>query len=382
MPHDVQKRILLLCSLLVFLLSACSSSPEPVAIEATAPPQVTREPIATEAPAATNTPAPSATATLPPTASVPPTPTLIPLGSALALERGNVPERLYVVMIDNHPNAYPQSGMDKSPLVFEALAEFGLTRYLLVIAPEISPKVNMIGPVRSARAYFVQWAIGLKSAFVHAGGSPDGLALAESAVSIENVDALRRDGGAYFWREETRSAPHNLYTNSDLLAKMISERDAADFDSSTIGYLFKDEAPEAERPSSQDLDYYFLYKEDSVGWNYNPNDNSYHRLRRGRAQIDGTSGKQLVFKNVVVMEVSEALRAGDDKGRIDQEVLGEGIAQIFMDGTMVEARWRKESNADPLLFFDTDGNEIAFNVGPIWISAIPAITNLTVEGGK
>jgi len=224
MPHDVQKRILLLCSLLVFLLSACSSSPEPVALEATKPPQVTREPIATEAPAASNTPAPSPTATLPPTATVPPTPSPIPLGSALVLERGNVPKRLYTLMIDNHPNAYPQSGLDKSPLVFEALAEFGLTRYMIVIAPEISPNASMLGPVRSARAYFVQWAIGLKAAYVHAGGSPDGLELAESAVSIENVDALRRDGGDYFWRESSREAPHNLYTSSEALAKMINDR--------------------------------------------------------------------------------------------------------------------------------------------------------------
>lgn len=392
MPHDVQKQSIFALILVAITLVGCSSAAVPsvpttvpAAAAPTTPPNVTRAPIdatATSEPTATTAPTSEPTATAAPagpTATLAPPP--VPVGDANVLERGSVPQRLYAVMIDNHPDAYPQSGLDKSPLVFETLAEFGVTRYMVVFAPGISPDAKVIGPVRSARSYFVQWAIGLKAIYAHAGGSPDGLDLAQNAQSIVNADALRKDAGAYFRRDKSRSAPHNLYTDSATLARLVNDRNAAAFDPSTIGFLLKADAPKAQRPSSQKLSYYFLYKEESAGWVYDPDNNSYFRLRRGRPHVDAQTGRQLEFKNVVVMEVDEAKRAGDAKGRIDQDVLGEGAAKVFLDGKAIDAHWRKEANAAPLRFYDANGDEIPFNVGPVWIAAVPAMSNLLVTGG-
>ncbi|HMQ34533.1 MAG TPA: DUF3048 domain-containing protein, partial [Chloroflexaceae bacterium] len=131
---------------------------------------------------------------------------------ALTLARGSVTARPYAVMLDNHPKAYPQTGMNQAPLVFEALAEYGITRYMAIFVPGISPELRTIGPVRSARSYYVEYAKGLRGIYVHAGGAPDALTMARTSVEITDMDALRRDAGAFFRRASDRAAPHNLYT--------------------------------------------------------------------------------------------------------------------------------------------------------------------------
>jgi hypothetical protein len=283
-------------------------------------------------------------------------------------------------MIDNHPNAYPQTGLDRAAVVFEALAEFGVTRFMAVYAPGITPDAPKIGPVRSTRLYFVQWAMGLHPLYAHAGGSPQGLALAESTDQLSNLDALHLKTGeaSYFWRGKDRAAPHNLYTSSAELERAAVERGVADLAQADIGFLFKADAPEAQRPAEQRIDYFFIYKQDSAGWAYDPETNGYLRLRRGRPAIDADSGEQLWAKNVVVMEVREQRIAGDEKGRIEQEVLGSGRARVFVDGVEREVAWHKDAPEAQLGFFDASGDEVRFNAGPIWIVALPSLENLAV----
>ncbi len=96
-----------------------------------------------------------------------------------SLPRGALTKRPWMVMIDNHPDAYPQSGLDKAAVVFEGLAEYGITRYIATYADGLTPNATQIGPVRSTRVYFAQWAMGFHPLYAHAGGSPDGLKLVE-----------------------------------------------------------------------------------------------------------------------------------------------------------------------------------------------------------
>jgi hypothetical protein len=299
----------------------------------------------------------------------------------LTIARGSVSERPYVVMFDNHPRAYPQTGLNQAPIVFEALAEFGITRYMAVYVPGVSPELSSIGPVRSARSYFVEYAKGLRGVYVHAGGAPDALTLARTSIEILDMDALRRDAGAYFRRAANRAAPHNLYTSSAQIAAFVAAKKAATPDLSEIGFLIKSDAPLAQRPNSQQLRYFFIYREAYVAWNYDRASNSYLYFRQQRPHVDAATGEQLRFKTVVVLEVPERPIRGDAKGRIEQDVLGEGAARIFMDGRMIEATWRKAAGFAQLQLYNSAGNEIALNAGPVWIAAIPALKNLSVEGG-
>jgi hypothetical protein len=378
-------------SLLLISLAATLAACAGPAAEAPAPaPSATAVAVApTQAPATPTAGAPTAAPAMPtvaPTAAaveptVAPTVAALPIPAiaegTLVLARGRVPQRLQAVMIDNHPNAYPQIGLNKAPLVFEALAEFGITRYMAVFAPGISPEASAIGPVRSARAYFVEWAMGLGAVYAHAGGSPDGLELAQSAIEIVNADALSKAMGGYFRRDSSRRSPHNLFTDSGQLAR-ITER-YGDADTTQLGFLIKPDAAPDARPPHQSLRYFFLYEDETAGWDYDAATNSYARLRRNRPHLDGLTGKQLVFKDVVVMEVKEARRAGDPKGRIDQQVVGQGRARIFMDGIGQDAVWRKDAGFAPLRFYDAAGAEIALNAGPVWVAALPSLDNLTVE---
>ena len=302
--------------------------------------------------------------------------------SSLAVARGSVTQRPYVVMIDNHPKAFPQTGLNRAPIVFEALAEFGITRYMAVFIPGISPELRTIGPVRSARSYFVEYAKGLRGVYVHAGGSPEALTLARTSIELIDMDALRRDASNSFRRSTDRAAPHNLYTSTAQIAAFAAKQPAKEVDLSAIGFLFKSDAPLSRRPQSQQLRYHFIYREAYVAWSYDRASNSYLYFRQRRPHTDAATGEQLRFKNVVILEVPERPVSGDAKGRIEQAVIGEGPARVFMDGQMISAVWQKGAGFAQLQLFGEDGAELQLNTGSVWIAAIPTLKNLTVEGGK
>lgn len=359
-------------------------SPLPPTATATSPPTETPTPTATPSPTETlaSTATLSPTETLPPTAS--PTPTPQPTGER-ALARGQVPQRLIAVMFDNHPRAYPQAGLNQAVMVFEALAEYGITRYMGVYAPGVAPEAAVIGPVRSTRTYFVQWAMGLDAVFVHAGGSPGGLSLAESATEIANMDALHQATQGYFYRNTSREAPHNLYTNGALLQTFVTEAGvgASEGEMAEQGFLFKHDAPPDQRPSSQRFDYFYTFQggmTESLAWEYDPQTNGYLRFRHGSPHIDEENGQQVWFKNIVVMEVAEALIPGDPEKRLEVQVIGEGRARVFMDGIQREVRWRKPTATAPLRWYDGQNREIELNAGPVWVAAIQTFDNLSVGG--
>jgi hypothetical protein len=395
--------------LLALLLTACAAgsaqpTATPLAVEPTSAAVV--EPTvaaATAVPtlAPTGTPEPTAAPTAEPTAAaaVPTTPsgaTGVPSGparppadalppaevtAALALPRGVVTARPYAVMLDNHPDAYPQTGMQGANVVFEALAEYGITRYMAVFVPGSSPAQNVIGPVRSARAYYVEWAKGMRAVYAHAGGSPDGLLLAETAIELINADALRNDAAAAFVRSNERVAPHNLYTSSAGLAALAG--DSAGVEGlDQIGFVYSAESSAADRPAAQSLEYFFLYRETAVGWEYDAATNSYAYYRGTRPHVDAVTGRQLSFRNVMVIEVPERPIPNDPKARIEQQVVGSGPARLFRDGRMIEGSWRKAAGWAQLEFVNADGVEMALAPGNLWIAAVPSLANLTVSGGN
>lgn len=281
-------------------------------------------------------------------------------------------------MIDNHPKAYPQTGLNQAAIVFEALAEYGITRYMAVYFPGITPDLATIGPVRSARAYFVEWARGLRGVYVHAGGAPDALTMAATSVEIVDMDALRNDASAAFARSADRPAPHNLYTSSARIAAFLDKRQANQPDLGEIGFRIKRDRP-ATTPTAQRISYYFIYQEAYVSWRYDRATNSYLSFRQQRPHLDAATGEQLRFKNLVVLEVPERPIPGDPKQRIQQDVIGQGPARLFLDGRMIEATWRKGAGFDQLRLFDRYDRELPLNSGPIWFAAIPSLKNLTVE---
>lgn len=298
--------------------------------------------------------------------------------ATISFERGTISYRPIAVMLDNHPNAYPQTGMQKASVVYEALAEFGITRFMAIYVPGITDDVPVLGPVRSARLYYVQWAMGYKAVYAHAGGSPQALDTLAKTKVVTNLDALEKEGKPYFYRSTKRKAPHNLYTSSSELSRAAADYKVADLKDANIGYLFKSATPGEGGDSASKINYFFIYSNDPVGWIYDAKDNSYLRTRRGKAAIDAASNVQLRTQNVVVIEVKERKVANDPKGRIEQDVIGTGPGKAFLDGVQMPITWHKDSATSQLTFFTSDGKELRFNPGQVWISVIPAMKNLSI----
>lgn len=354
--------------LISLFLAACSSP------EAAVP---TAEVVSTETPApATATPMPTAVPS--PTVEVSPTAITLPADlSVIPLVRGQVTQRPFAMMVDNHPDAYPQSGLNRASIVIEALAEYGITRYLAIFPGNLTADERVLGPVRSARDYYVQWAMGFGAFYLHAGGSPTGLALAESSPAIVNVDALRADGENNFFRIETatRFAPHNLYTTGKNL-RALGSTDTG-YNRSDVGYQYALPMGVEQRGPASSFSYYFEYADQPVGWTYDPVSNNYFRTRSGSPAIDEVSQAQIATQNVVIIEVPQASIEGDEKGRIEQKVIGSGKGVFYHDGIREEITWQKNSAEAPLVFYTTAGKEVYFTAGQIWVSAIPSLDHIS-----
>lgn len=287
-------------------------------------------------------------------------------------------ERPFGVMINNYIDARPQSGLIDADLVYEIVAEGGITRFLSFFLTNTPEK---IGPIRSAREYYLVLVKELSDAMImHIGWSPQAL----YAIETWPVRSLQRGGCEFYegctWRDTSRDVAieHTAYVDGTVLRKLGEELGWAGKGDITP-WVFKDDIEKyALKPESTELSVSFWYEGDySAIFKYNQQNNSYMRFmgydENGDpvAHVDAESGNQLEIKNVMVQFVAEVPIVGDDKNRLDYELIGSGAALVFIDGKVIESTWSKEGRDDRTIFYDTDGNEIEFNRGKFWICIVP-----------
>jgi hypothetical protein len=279
------------------------------------------------------------------------------------------------VMIDNYsPDARPQSGLSQADLVFETLAEGGITRFLPVFQ---SHDAAMIGPVRSTRLYFNTWAAALGLIFGHDGGNVDALQQLPTLTSIFNVDANRVSGP--YWRISSRLAPHNEYTSTTGLRNYAASHGGA-----TTGVAMslphKNDAALSQRPNSFTLTIAFSGPDYSVTWQYDRGANDYLRSMGGSPHVDQATGKQITAKNVVVMYTTQT-SAYDPftPGSIHLGTVGSNKAVVYEDGTAVQGTWHVASLGAPLQWLDSHGNTISLNKGNTWLEVVPIGTSVTTS---
>lgn len=287
------------------------------------------------------------------------------------VEKGK--ENIYpiAIMIENLSTIRPQAGLNKANVVYEALAEGGITRFLAIYAHDET--IEEIGPVRSARDYFLDWVLEFNALYAHAGGSPSSLRLIDQ-YNILDLDQISGDH-PYFWRDRERAAAleHTLFTSSELLTYAKRDKEIPE-EGDFKPWLFKEEAPLAQRSEEAKkitIDYStFSYK---VEYEYNRENNYFLRINGGEPHLDFKTQEQLWAKNVVVQYVKTRLA---DPLRLAMETIGEGGALIFQDGQMINGTWKKEDREERTRFYDSEGNEIRFNPGPIWIEVVPTDRNV------
>lgn len=354
--------------------SAPSSLPEPVALtEASASPSQDPSPSAS-APTATPSPTPT------PTPTPKPTPILVPapLTGRLVSPR-DAAQHPIALMIDDAPGARPQSGFNAASIVWQAPAEGGVPRYMMVFQ-ETMPRD--VGPVRSARYYFISWAAEWKAVYGHVGGSPQAMATLRAKGNgqlVYNADQFRW-GGTYYRRIKSRAAPHNVYSDAKSLRIMATKVGARNEDMKAV-WKFAPDAPLAARPTGGIIR--VSYPQNKIEYRYDKWTNSYLRGVTGQArQIDAATGKRVAPKNVVIMMVSFGLlNDGSNKHRLDARNVGSGKAWIATNGRTIVGTWKKTSLAGPTRFYDKNGKPVILTVGQTFIQVMPLGSPVSIKDG-
>jgi hypothetical protein len=277
---------------------------------------------------------------------------------------------LFAVQVENMVDARPLSGIARANLVYETLAEAGITRLLAIYTADDS--VSEIGPVRSARPYFVDWASEFGALYAHSGGSPEALSL---IPSYNVLDLNEFANGKYFWRSSARYAPHNLYTSTERLNNAFTAKNGAA--ENFTSWLFKDETPVDARPEEEKrIKIYFSTNTYEADWQYSRDSNDYLRYEGGLIQQD-RDGKEVRAKNIAVQFTS--ISVIDDVGRKKIDTIGSGQASIFQDGIRIDGTWKKDAKGKRTKFYDSTGAEIKFNPGVTWVEVAPTGTKVAME---
>lgn len=266
------------------------------------------------------------------------------------------------VTVENNIDARPQSGLDKANFVIEAPVEGGITRFVAIFASE--DEVREIGPVRSARPYFIDWATEFDGLYAHVGGSPEALDIIKKDKNFVDLDQYFMS--QYYWRSSKRPRPHNVYTSTELLnnAADYFSLNKAGFES----WIFKDELSVSDRPEEGgEILIDFSTYANKVEWKYDREANEYLRYQAGERHLM-KDGSEIRAKNVVIQKTSVVSIDSEDRKRI--KTIGEGEAVVFFDGSIMEGMWKKEFAGKRTRFYDEEGDEIKFNRGATWVEVI------------
>lgn len=287
-------------------------------------------------------------------------------GIAVSTTEQTMP-RVVGAMIDNHPDSRPQAGIALARVVYEAPVEGGFTRYFALFSAD--QEVDKIGPVRSARPYFLDWLeeYGVVSpVYMHSGGSPDAL------VEIDKrglFDTNEFYWGQYYWRGSEAVAPYNLFTRSKLWQAIIEKFGDRHPTSTWQGWLFGSVGGAATTTvKAISIDYNGDY---SVGWQYQVVSQRYGRIVNGRASSD-REGRRIVADNIIVLEMP--VKILDDYGRKAIRTIGSGSARVVRQGVLIRGTWKKTAAGDRTRIYDMDGVEIALVPGITWVEVVPTDT--------
>jgi hypothetical protein len=297
------------------------------------------------------------------------------------------------VMIENHATSRPQSGFNAADVVYEAVAEGGITRMLAVYYCAAPVQV---GPIRSARTYFLDWIseYGDSPLYAHVGGAnTPGPADALSQINEYGWGGYNdmnqfSIGFPTFWRDYNRlghatATEHTMYsTTSKLWDFAEKERglgaeseEGTPWNEGFTPYEFEDDAQASSRGSSQSIhvEHWDGYDDYFIDWTYDKTSNEYSRKNGGAAHLDRNTNKNVTAKNIVILYQREtnANDGYENNAHLLYGTEGEGKALVFKNGKQIKASWSKDSRTDRTIITDDSGKEIAFTRGRIWFHIIP-----------
>ncbi len=302
-----------------------------------------------------------------------------PMSAAEWAARKDLPP--LAVMVDNTANAYPHAGLAAADLVYEAFVEGGVTRLMAVYWRHDADKVS---PVRSARTPFVVWALELGALYAHAGGATtwnEANAIGQIFEwGVRDLDAFVTGSSTAYYRDSDRAVPYNLVTST---AKLYEAAASLGFNGPPAAESWKfrnpgDPALGGTRAEGIEVDFQGTRSSwQMVQWKWDAAAGAYGRSAFGGPHVDAATGRQLQFATVIVMLAPGEVV--DESGHVLLQQIGEGPATVFTGGHAIEGVWRKASREARTRFFDTRGQEVAFERGPIFIEVIDRQSTVVVS---
>lgn len=271
------------------------------------------------------------------------------------------------VMVENSYDAWPLSGLEDAFLVIEAPVEGSIPRFMALFTSDMT--VQKIGPVRSARPYYVDWAKGWSAIYHHVGGSPEALDLIAS-LGVQDVNEFYN--GNIFWRSTDRGAPHNVYTSVERLRDHATLKE---FTKQKDGFFkFKEMTETGAAAQKVSVQWYSEPSRYDAVWTLE--EGMYVRSQGDKA-IRSADGDQYKAANIIVLETD--IRSIDEKDRKHLRTTGEGEARIYQNGNSTEGTWKKASVEASLEFVDLFGKTIELLPGATWIEVTESLSLVRVD---
>ena len=307
-------------------------------------------------------------------------------------------DRPIAVMIDNHSGAWPQANLNKAYLVYEIIVEGGETRLMAVFKGQ---DLEKIGPIRSSRHYFLDYALENDAIYVHHGWSPQ----AQSDISTLNVNNINgiQESSNDFWRVKDKQSPHNMFTSTASILK-IAERKGYAITSnkkSVLNYVARDvnlkekydntdkTKESVSTTSNEESDNEVIEANkiviphstlQTVEYDYDENSKTYIRYARGKVQTDYITGENIQTKNIIItMCDNYTLDDSENKGRQGLKNIGTFDGYYITDGYAIPIKCVKESRTAQTQYKDLKGNIIEVSDGNTFINICPQNEKIEIE---
>lgn len=283
-----------------------------------------------------------------------------PLTGLSVADESATKSNVTAIMIENSPDARPQSGLKDADVVYEAIAEGGITRFAALYQQS---RPELIGPVRSLRMYYIDWIAPYDASVAHVGGSLHSLQEIRNG-NHKDVDQFFNAGT--YWRSDDRYAPHNVYTS---FANLDALNLGRGYTTANPQPIPRSDATPNGTPATQVTVTMSgpLY---NSSWRYDPSSKQYLRSQANQPHLDREKG-QICTAVLVVLDM-QMDKVMEDGWRENYHTSGTGDAMIFSEGKATAARWHKENMSQQLSFTNkTDGKELSLPRGKTWLSAVP-----------
>lgn len=289
--------------------------------------------------------------------------------------------RPVAIMINNIKKALPQFGISRAGIVFEALAEGGITR-LLAVFDDVSD-ISQIGTIRSARPYYLDFAQSVDAVYVHIGGSPEAYSQIKSR-GMDSYDLIEGRYNSMYWRDKGRiqssGYEHSVFTSGERIMAQIEKDNVRMTRKSSYGKAFNF-SPEASYEGVDATKITAEFSSYKTGtYTYDKASGMYRIGQYGTSHTDALYGTQLAFKNVFILRMNSYVIKGDTAGRLRFDSVGSGSGKYFVNGTATDITWKRESSSAPFKLYTADGAELPVVPGDNYVAIVPLDAAVTVTG--